>query len=71
MSAHAISKLEVATRWSTTLSSKVKLPHRISCRALCGVNLVTQHPGIEGERSPRTPPCGVPPLDTLPTLEVE
>jgi len=30
-----------ATRWSTTLSSKVKFPHTIHVRALCGANLVT------------------------------
>ena len=29
------------TRWSTTLSSKVNLPHVINFRALCGANLVT------------------------------
>ena len=29
------------TRWSTTLASKVNLPHAINFRALCGANLVT------------------------------
>ena len=31
----------MSTRWSTTLSSKVNLPHAINFRALCGANLVT------------------------------
>jgi len=31
----------VTTRWSTTPSSKVNLPHAINFRALCGANLVT------------------------------
>ena len=30
-----------STRWTTTLSSKVKLPHAINFRALCGANVVT------------------------------
>ena len=30
-----------ATRWSTTLSSKVNLSHTIDLRASCGANLVT------------------------------
>ena len=30
-----------STRWSTTLSSKGKLPHEIDLRALCGANVVT------------------------------
>ena len=42
----------------TALSSKINLPHAINCRALCGANLVTKHPGIEGGRNLRTPPCG-------------
>jgi len=29
-----------ASRWSTTLSSKVNLPHAINFRAKCGANLV-------------------------------
>ena len=32
------------TRWSTTLSPKVNLHYAIHFRALCGTNLVTQHP---------------------------
>ena len=43
-----------ATRWSTTLSSEVNLPHAINFRALYGKNLVTKHPIIWGERNPRT-----------------
>ena len=31
---------------STTLSSKVTLPHAIELRASCDANLVTKHPGI-------------------------
>ena len=31
-----------STRWSTTLSSKVNLPHAINFRALCGAYLVTR-----------------------------
>ena len=38
------------TRWSTTLSSKVNLPHAINLRALCGANLVTLQPKIEGTK---------------------
>jgi len=30
-----------AARWSSTLSSKVKLPHAMNFRALCGATLVT------------------------------
>ena len=41
-----------STRWSTTLSSKVNLPHAIKFRALCGENLVTLHVGLA------TPPKG-------------
>ena len=36
------------TRWGTTHSSKVNLPHLADFRALCGANLVTRWP-----RSPR------------------
>jgi hypothetical protein len=35
------SSFSLPKRWSTTLSSKVKLPHVISFWALCGANLVT------------------------------
>ena len=31
----------MSTRWSTTLSLKVNLPHAIDFRAKCGVNFVT------------------------------
>ena len=40
----------LTTRWSTTLSPKVNLPHGINFRALSGANLVTLPPGIKGER---------------------
>ena len=30
------------------------------CRTLCGIKLVTQHPGIRLQRNPRSPPCGWP-----------
>jgi len=46
------------TQRSTTLASKVNLYHAIILWTLCGANLVTYHPGIEGERNPRSPPCG-------------
>ena len=36
----------VSTRWSTTLSSKVNLPHAINFRASCGADLVTLHPVV-------------------------
>ena len=32
--------MPVPTRWSSTLSTKVNLPHAIGFRALCGANLV-------------------------------
>jgi len=38
----------VATRWTTTLSSKVNLPHEIDVRALCGANLVTYPSKLRG-----------------------
>jgi len=31
-----LTQLTLATRWSTTLSSKANLPHAINCRDLCG-----------------------------------
>jgi len=34
-------QLVLATRWSTTFSSKVDLPHTIDFRVLCGAKLVT------------------------------
>ena len=52
-------------RWSTNLSPKVLLPHAINFGALRGASLVTQHPGIEGGRNPRTPPCGLAHLSLL------
>ena len=53
------------TRWSTTLSSKVNLPHAINFRALCGANLVTLHPGVPPKRNLRTPPCGIEPFQCI------
>ena len=47
-----------ATRWSTTLSSKVNLSHAINFRSLCGANLVTKHPRIWSQRNLRTSPYG-------------
>ena len=41
------------TRRSTTLSSTVNLNHASNFRAKRGANLVTQHPGIDGEQNPR------------------
>ena len=52
------SRFTVASRWSTTPSSKVKLHHAINFRALCGAQTVTQHPGIRPQRNPRTATCG-------------
>ena len=43
-----------STRWSTTLSSKVNVPHVINVRTLCGANLIKNR----NERNPRTPPGG-------------
>ena len=48
----------LATRWSTTLSSKVNLSHAINFRALSGVNLAMSHARIWGQQDLRTPPCG-------------
>ena len=39
-------------RWSTTLSSKVNLPHVIDFRALCVANLVTYPQSSGGTKSP-------------------
>ena len=39
------------TRWSTTLSSKVNLPHAIVFGALCGANLVTHPSKFGGKES--------------------
>jgi len=47
------------TRWSTTLSLKVNLPHAINFRAVGGANLVTYHPRMLGQRNPRAPPSGL------------
>ena len=41
------SAMSSTTRWSTTLSSKVNLPHTIDFGALCGANLVTSTPRTE------------------------
>ena len=54
-----IMRYHVSALKSTTLSSKVNLLHIIDFRVLCSANLVTKHPEFEGERNPRTPPCGL------------
>ena len=36
------------TRWSTTLPSKVNMPHAMNFRDKCGTNLVTQPSDIRG-----------------------
>jgi len=38
----------IPTRWSTTLSSKVNLPHAINFRAFCSAKLVTYPADIRG-----------------------
>ena len=43
------SEREHATRWSTSRSSKVNLPHAINFRALCGTNLVTYRSSLRAE----------------------
>jgi len=43
------------TRWSTTLSSKVNLPHAINFMSLSGANLTLE---ISSQRNPRNPPSG-------------
>jgi len=48
------------TRRSTTLSSKVNLPHAFKFGVLSGANLVTKPPRIRGQQNLRTPPCGDP-----------
>ena len=40
-----------AARWSTTLSSKVNLPHVINFGAFCGANLVTYPPELWGNET--------------------
>jgi len=40
-------QLAESTQWSTTLSSKVNLPHTINVRALCAANLVTRRSKFE------------------------
>ena len=52
------SRTSLSTRWSSSLSSKVNLPHAMNFRSLCGENLVTQHPRIWGQRNPCTSPSG-------------
>jgi len=47
-----------ATWWTTTLSSKVNLPHVIDIRAVYVVKLVTLPTGIEGGRNFRSRLCG-------------
>jgi hypothetical protein len=44
----------VITRWSTTLSLKVNLPHAIDFRGLCGANLAPPSPPL----APRAPTDG-------------
>jgi len=39
------------TRWTTTLSSQVNLPHVINFGASCGANLVTQHQDLWGNKT--------------------
>jgi hypothetical protein len=41
------SSLGITTQWSTTLSSKVNLPHVINFRAKYGANLVTEPSNFE------------------------
>ena len=41
-----------ATRWSSTISSKVDLPHAINFRALCGVNLITLRSKFRANETP-------------------
>ena len=53
------SAMSSTTRWSTTPSSKVNLPHTINVRSLCGANLVTQHPGIRPQRNLRSTSYGL------------
>ena len=53
--------LSTLTRWSTTLSLQVNLPHAIYCWAKCSANLVTRWPHApqsRGQRIPPSPPCG-------------
>ena len=45
-------------RRSMTLLSIINLPHAIKLRALCGANLVTQHPSIWSQPHLHTAPCG-------------
>jgi len=58
------------TRWTTTLSSKVNLPHAINFRAVCGANLGTIPTDFGGNET-RAAYCVGPrgftkPLQTLP-----
>ena len=46
-----------ATRWATTLASKVNLQYAISCRALCGENVVTAYAYCR-VRDAGSPACG-------------
>ena len=41
----------LSTRWISTLSSEVNLPHAIKFRALCGTNMVRQPSDIRGNES--------------------
>ena len=42
---------EEATRWSSTLSLNVNLPHAINFRALCGADLVTYPADLRGVKT--------------------
>ena len=41
----------VSTSWTSILRLRVNLPHPINFRALCGANLVTLPPGIQGGKT--------------------
>ena len=49
------------TRWSTPLSSKVYVHHKIDCAALCGAKLVSQYPRVGTQRNLRTSPSDMHP----------
>jgi hypothetical protein len=44
-------RVEGATRWTTTLSSRANLPHATKFRAFCGANLVTLSSKIWGNET--------------------
>ena len=43
--------ISIPTRWSATISSKIKLPHTINFRALCDANVVTCSAEFRGAES--------------------